>query len=156
MQENQKINQLRKLSVLMDSKFSGPFGFKFGLDGIIGLIPFVGDFISTAISFYIIYQGALLGCSPSIILRMGLNILIDNLVDMFPVLGNFFDFIWRSNNKNIQLIEQHLINPRSATIKSRLTLGLVAFSLLGMLIASVALTVFIFKSLLEWVALFSS
>ena len=140
----------------MDSKYTGPLGFKFGLDGLIGLIPFVGDFISTGISFYIVFQGAMMGCSPEIILRMGLNILIDNLSDMFPVLGHFFDFIWRSNNKNIQLIEEHLVNPRSATLKTRLTLGFVAFAILGILISSVAFTVFIFKTIFEWIALFSS
>jgi hypothetical protein len=156
MQENPKINNLRKLSVLMDSKYSGPFGFKFGLDGLIGLIPFVGDFISTGISFYIVFQAAMMGCSPEIILRMGLNILIDNLSDMFPVLGQLFDFIWKSNNKNIQLIEEHLENPRSATLKTRLTLGLVAFTLLGVLIGSIAFTVFIFKTIFEWIALSAS
>lgn len=131
----------------MDSKYSGPFGFKFGIDGLIGLIPFVGDFISTAISFYIVFQAAMMGCSSSIIMRMGLNILIDDVIDMFPVLGHIFDFIWKSNDRNIALLQQHLINPRSATLKARLTLGLVAFSLLGVLVASIAITVLVFKSI---------
>ena len=140
----------------MDSKFTGPFGFKFGLDGLIGLIPFVGDFISTAISVYIILQGAKVGCAPSTIFRMGLNILIENLADMFPLFGNVFDFLWKSNNKNIELIENHLQNPRTATIKSRLALGLVAFSLLGFLIASVSISFLIFRSIFDWIVLLGS
>lgn len=156
MQENPKMSHLRKLSVLLDSQFIGPFGFRFGIDGLIGLIPFVGDFASTIISFYIIFQAAMMGCSPSVILRMGLNVLFDNLLDAFPGLGIFFDFFWKSNNKNIQIIEQHLVSPRTATVRSRLTLGFVAFSLIAVFIASISLTIFIFKSLLDWISIFSS
>jgi hypothetical protein len=156
MQENQQIHQLKKLSILMDSKFTGPFGFKFGLDGIIGLIPFVGDLVTTGISLYIIFQAVVLGCGPSTILRMGLNILIENLVDTIPGVGNVFDFIWKSNNRNIEIIEQQLRNPSAVTVKSRLILGFVAFVLLTIFIASVALTISLFKMILKWVALFSS
>ncbi len=140
----------------MDSQYSGPFGFKFGLDGVLGLIPIVGDFITSFISLYIVFQAALFGCGPSVILRMGLNILIENIFDVLPLFGNVFDFIWKANNKNIVLIEQHLSNPLTTTLKSRLTLGLVAFVLLAILIGSVALTIYLFKSLFYWLALFSS
>ena len=156
MEVNQKLQRLKKISVLMDSQFSGPFGLKFGLDGLLGLVPVVGDFITSFISLYIVFQAALLGCGPSVILRMGLNLLIENLIDFLPVIGNFFDFLWKANNKNILLIEQHLSDPLSTTLKSRLTLGLVAFVILAILIGSVALTVFFLKSFFYWLALFSS
>ena len=138
----------------MDSKFTGPFGFKFGLDGIIGLVPVFGDLITTGISLYILFQAVILGCSPSTIVRMGLNILIENLVDVIPGVGIVFDFIWKSNNKNIEIIEQQLTSPRAVTVKSRLILGFVAFVLLTIFIASVALTISLFKMLLRWVAPF--
>jgi hypothetical protein len=156
MEGNPKLHRLKQLSILMDSQFSGPFGIKFGLDGILGLIPIAGDFITSFISLYIVLQAALFGCGPSVILRMGLNILIENIFDVLPVVGNFFDFMWKANNKNILLIEQHLSNPMTTSLKSRLTLGLVAFVLLAILIGSVALTIYLFKSLFYWLALFSS
>lgn len=140
----------------MDSQFHGPFGMTFGLDGILGLIPFVGDFVTTLISLYIIYQAAMMGCSPSTLLRMGLNLLIDSILDAIPFLGNIFDFIWKANNKNVVIIEEHLVNARSVTIKSRLTLGLVAFSLITVLFASVAFTFYFLKMVLDWISLFSS
>ena len=143
-------------SFLFLSPFAGPFGFKFGLDGILGFIPLVGDFVTSFISLYIVLQAALLGCGPSVILRMGLNILVENLIDVLPLLGNVFDFIWKANNKNISLLEQHLSNPLQATYMSRLILGLVAFVILALLIGSVALTIYLFKSLFYWLALFSS
>lgn len=142
--QHHKIARLKSLSVLMDSKFSGPMGIRFGLDGILGFIPILGDFITIAISLYIVFQAAMLGCGPSILIRMGLNLFIESLVEMIPVVGNIFDFVWKANNKNIQLLESHMLNPRGATIKARLVLGLIAFTLLAIFIGSVALTIYIF------------
>jgi hypothetical protein len=156
MEVNHKLQRLKKLSVLMDSQFAGPFGFKFGLDGLLGFIPLVGDFVTSFISLYIVLQAALLGCGPLVILRMGLNILMENLIDVLPVFGNFFDLFWKSNNKNIVLLEQHLLNPLRTSVNSRLILGLVAFVLLAILIGSLAFTIYLFKSLLYWLALFFS
>lgn len=154
--EHPKLEHLKKLSVLMDSKFQGPLGFRFGLDGIIGLIPVLGDFISIAISLYIVFQSAKLGCSPAVLLRMGMNLVIETIVEMIPVLGNVFDFIWKANNKNIKLLENHLVNAQGATLQARLVLGLIAFTLLAIFIGSVALTIYIFELIFQWVALFSS
>jgi hypothetical protein len=156
---NTKTNQLqriKKISVLMDSQFRGPLGMTFGLDGILGLIPFVGDFVTTLISLYIIYQAAMMGCSPATLLRMGLNLLIDSFLDAIPLLGNIFDFIWKANNKNFSILEEHLVHARTVTIKSRLTLGLVAFSLITVLIGSLAFTFYFLKMILDWISLFTS
>lgn len=154
--EHPKIRHLKSISVLMDSKFDGPLGLKFGLDGIIGLIPFVGDLIGSAISLYIMIQAGIMGCSPSVLIRMGLNLLIENVIEMIPFVGNFFDFFWKANNKNIELLETHTLNPQGATNKARLVLGLFALSLLGLFIGSIAVTVWLFKLILGWIALFSS
>lgn len=156
MLQNQKVGHLRKLSQLMDSQYAGPFGFKFGLDGLLGLIPVVGDFVTTSISLYIIFQAGMLGCSSSTILRMGLNILVESVADLVPVLGNFFDFFWKSNIKNIDLIEQHLINPQITTFRSRLTLTIVAASIISVFIGSIVLSIYLLKVILNWIALFSS
>lgn len=156
MNESSKIQKIKKVSVLMDSQFKGPFGTSFGLDGVLGLIPFVGDFVTTLVSLYIIYQAAMLGCAPSTLLRMGLNLLIDSVLDAIPLLGNIFDFMWKANNKNVLILEEHIVNARSVTIKSRLTLGLVAFTLITVLISSIAFTFYFIKMVLDWISLFSS
>lgn len=140
----------------MDSKFIGPFGIRFGLDGIIGLIPFVGDFIGSAISLYIMIQAGSMGCSPAVLVRMGLNLLIENVIEMIPFAGNVFDFFWKANNKNIALLESHTLNPKGATNQSRLVLGLFALTVLGLFISSIAITVWLIRVIFEWIALFSS
>ncbi len=70
MNDIQKLYRLRRLTQLLDSEFRGPFGWRFGLDGLLGLIPVVGDFFTSAASLYIIGQSALMGTPPAILLRM--------------------------------------------------------------------------------------
>jgi hypothetical protein len=139
--KNKKVDELKALSILLDSQFTGPFGIKYGLDGIIGLIPVVGDLITTAMSLYILFQAATLGCTPSTLMRMGLNIVIENVVDTIPFFGHLFDFYWKSNNKNIAILDLHLINPRALTIKSRIILTGLILLLIGLLILSAYISI---------------
>ena len=136
----------------MDSIFKGPLGLKFGLDGLLGLVPFVGDVITSSISLYIIVQAAMMGCPPSVLLRMGLNVLFENVLDMIPLLGNVFDFIWKSNNKNIALLEMHTVNPAGAKFSSRLVLGLISFSILAIMVASLAVSILVLDKIMTWIA----
>jgi hypothetical protein len=103
-----RLQHLRTLARLLDSQFRGPWGTRFGLDGLLGLVPFVGDAVTTGVSFYIVIQAYLLGCTGATLVRMALNIALDNLIAAVPVLGNVFDFFWKSNDRNIDLIDAHL------------------------------------------------
>lgn len=147
--KSDQFQQIKKISVLMDSQFRGPLGMTFGLDGVLGFIPFVGDFVTTFISLYIIYQAAKMGCSSSTLLRMALNLLIDSILDSIPLFGNIFDFIWKANNKNVLIIEDNLASVQSVTLKSILTLGLIASFLITSLIISLAFTFYLFKTIVE-------
>ncbi len=147
-----KLGHLKSIATLLDSKFKGPFGTRFGIDAILGLVPFVGDFATTGFSLYILIQSANLGCSPSTIIRMALNIGIDNIFSAIPVLGNVFDFIWKSNTKNLALLESHLANPKSVIIRSRLILIAVLIVLVSFLALTGYLTFYIFKEIFEWIS----
>jgi hypothetical protein len=148
---DQNLLRLKKLANLMDSSFKGPLGLKFGLDGLLGLVPFVGDLITSCISLYIIVQAALMGCPPSVLIRMGLNVLFENVLDMVPLFGNIFDFIWKSNNKNIALLEMHTVNPTGAKFSSRLVLGLISFSILAIMVASLAVSILVLDKIITWI-----
>lgn len=129
--ESEPRAEVKRLSDLLDSKFQLPNGWKFGWDGLIGLIPGVGDVVTNLLSFYILYQGARLGCPPTIILRMALNILIDNVFDAIPLIGNIFDFMWKANNRNVALIEAYLNSPQRTTRTSRaIVIGTLLFAVL--------------------------
>jgi hypothetical protein len=147
----QKLNQLRALSHTLDSKFEGPLGFRFGLDGLLGLIPGIGDLITASLSLYIISQAASLGVGSATLIRMALNVAIENIMDMIPFFGNVFDFYWKSNSKNIILIEKHLAHPARETIKSRMVLAIIILFLLSLIIASAYVTFIIVKSIFAWV-----
>jgi hypothetical protein len=146
-----RLKHLRALSTALDSKFEGPGGFRFGFDGLLGLIPVVGDFVTSALSLYIIAQAAYMGIGPSTLIRMAINVGIENLADMVPIFGNFFDFYWKSNNKNMALIESHLSNPVRETIKSRMIVGLICCSLVFLLIFSAYITIMILKFVVTWI-----
>ncbi len=152
MKKNQKsLDDLRSLSHLLDTKFRGPLGTRFGLDGLLGLIPGVGDIITSALSVYIIAQAAAAGVPPSTLARMAFNVILENIFDMIPILGNLFDFYWKANNRNMQLIEGHIINPGRETIKSRMIVGLVAVSLLALIGISFYFSFQVLVAFFHWV-----
>ncbi|MFB2918136.1 MULTISPECIES: DUF4112 domain-containing protein [Aerosakkonema] len=104
------LNRIRKFSRLMDSAFRIPvIGFRFGLDPIIGLIPGLGDLVSTAFSAYIIYLAARFGLPPQIMYKMILNIGLEAVVGAVPLVGDLFDAYFKSNIRNLELLEKHLI-----------------------------------------------
>ncbi len=140
------MQDLKRLAELMDSKYKGPFGFRFGLDGLIGLLPVAGNVITSCISFYIIIRAATMGCPAFLILRMLINVLIDNIFDWLPILGNLFDFMWRANSKNILLLEAYMANPSRSVSGSRWVVFTTIFIFIAIL-ASFILGAFYF---LQW------
>jgi hypothetical protein len=121
-EDKKSLQRVRLLSELLDSKFEGPFGIRFGLDGILGFVPFVGDIITTLLSFSVLVVAARLGAGPATLLRMGMNILFENLIDMIPFVGNVFDFWFQSNNRNLKILEAQLRYPEKTSVTSRILL----------------------------------
>ena len=105
----EQLAHLEWLADLLDSRFVLPgTNIRFGLDGVIGMIPIAGDLISALISFYLISQAARLGLSPWVKLRMIWNVALDTLVGAIPVLGDMFDVSYKSNRRNIALARRYL------------------------------------------------
>jgi len=81
---------------------------RFGADGLIGLIPGIGDAITSAISAYIVCEARRLGVPRHLLLRMIANVAIDGMVGAIPVAGDFFDVMFRANQRNVRLLRRHL------------------------------------------------
>ena len=145
------LQHLRSIGNLLDTKFQGPFGTRFGIDGLLGFIP-GGDLVTSALSVYIIAQASAMGVSTSVLIRMAMNVLLENLVDLIPLLGNFFDFYWKANIRNLELIENHMANPVRETIKSRMVIALIAFALLSMLAISGYITFQVLEVIFTWIS----
>jgi hypothetical protein len=105
----QSLERLEALAKLMDSSFFVPgTSIRMGLDGIIGLVPVVGDLISGAISSYLIWEARRLGASRWVIGRMAANTLIDTTIGAIPIVGDAFDVVFRTNIRNLTLLRKHL------------------------------------------------
>jgi NADH:ubiquinone oxidoreductase subunit 5 (subunit L)/multisubunit Na+/H+ antiporter MnhA subunit len=101
------------IAKLMDSQFGIPgTKFRFGLDGIIGLIPGAGDLSTFAISAYLLTIMARNGASGYVLARMVLNVLIDALFGSIPILGDLFDIFFQANMRNLKLMQEHYVEGR--------------------------------------------
>ncbi|WP_240330812.1 DUF4112 domain-containing protein [Sphingorhabdus sp. Alg239-R122] len=79
-----------------------------GLDSIVGLVPVVGDIITAAMGAYMVWEARNLGMSKFQMTRMAANVGIDALLGAVPLAGDLFDFLYRSNTKNLRIIRKHL------------------------------------------------
>lgn len=107
MPSHPSIERARYIANLMDSAITIPIiGKKIGLDPILGLLPLGGDAISAVVSLFLIYTAYELGLPRSILIRMGINTLIDFLIGSIPVVGDISDMFIKSNQWNFKLLEQ--------------------------------------------------
>ncbi len=95
----------RRIVSLMDTRFS-LMGLRFGIDPLLGILPILGNNLTTVVSCYLFYVAYLANVPSWVYVRMAINILIDYRAGIIPVLGVFFDVIHRANVKNLALIEQ--------------------------------------------------
>ena len=101
--------RVRWLADLFDDRFHLPgTGRRFGLDGILGLIPGIGDATTGVVSLYLAAEAWRLNMPLTSILRMGVNVGIDTALGAIPLLGDLFDFAWKANQKNVRLVLDHL------------------------------------------------
>lgn len=105
----QTLSRLDALARLMDSAFRIPgTEIVMGFDALIGLVPVIGDAISSAIGGYIIWEAKRLGVSRHTIARMAANTTIDTVLGSIPILGDVFDVVYKSNRKNVALLKAHI------------------------------------------------
>ena len=128
---NERLRWVERVARLMDSQFQLPgTRFRFGLDPLLGLVPIVGDLSSTAVSVALLLTMMRYGASGAVVVRMALNIFIDTVVGAIPLLGNIFDFAYKSNERNVALLRRHYAEGRHRGSGK----GLVAVVLLAFLV----------------------
>ena len=145
-----QLERLRTVSRLLDSAFPIPgTRYRFGLDALIGLVPGLGDAVSAVFSGYIILQASRLGAPKSVVTRMIANVALDTVVGWVPILGDIFDVAWKSNLRNMALLESHLQQPAAARAGSRKALLLWSGVLLLLFVGAIALGVVVAKLVLN-------
>lgn len=119
-----QLRRLDRLAWVLDNSIRVPgTRLRIGLDGFIGLIPGIGDLAGAAVSSYIVAQAARSGAPISLLLRMGLNVLVESVVGVVPVVGDLFDFGYKANARNVRLLRTHVDEPGAGRLQNRLVVG---------------------------------
>ncbi len=99
---------VEKISNFLDSKFRIPgTKLRFGWDPLIGLIPGIGDFAGFIISAILMLYMTRYGASRKVVIIMSLNVLLDAMIGSMPFVGTLFDFGFKANKRNIELLKEH-------------------------------------------------
>jgi Domain of unknown function (DUF4112) len=108
MTHQEQLKQVQWIARTMDEQFRLPgTRLRFGWDAIIGLIPVMGDALTSAASFVIVHHAWRLGTPSFLLLRMLGNIGIDLVIGIVPIAGDAFDVAWKANMKNARLLKQY-------------------------------------------------
>lgn len=139
---------LDQLAFYLDGLFRVPgTTWRFGLDGLIGLVPSVGDTLTSIASFYILFAGVRYGVPKVTLLRMAMNIGVDYLLGSIPVVGDAFDFVWKSNQMNMNLIRDRA----TGRGEGKATDYIFVFGLVGVLILLLLGSIVISAFIIWWV-----
>jgi hypothetical protein len=143
---------LDNLAHYLDGLFRIPgTGWRFGLDSLIGLVPNVGDTLTSFASFYILLAGVRYGVPKITLLRMAFNIGLDYIVGTIPLIGDAFDFVWKANKQNMDLIRARATGKDKGTTSDYIfifgLIGVLILLLVGSIIASAAILYYIFSSM---------
>ena len=79
-----------------------------GLDAIVGLVPVAGDIVSAGLGLYLVWEARNLGMPKFQLARMLGNVGVDSAIGAIPFAGDLFDFVFRSNSRNLKIIRKHL------------------------------------------------
>lgn len=127
----------RALARQLDSRFRIPgTSIRFGWDALLGLVPGLGDAIGGLMGGFGVYTAWRLGAPASVLLRLLLNVALDLAIGTLPLLGDLFDLGWKSNQRNLALIERWQAAPHQTHRRSALLLAGLGLLLLLLAIAA--------------------
>jgi Domain of unknown function (DUF4112) len=128
------------LSHILDDFIKVPgTSIRFGLDGIMGVVPGIGDILGGIASCIIIIAAWMRGVSYVTVSRMVVNVGIEAVVGSIPILGDMFDIAWRANRRNYALLTGSLYQPRRYTMQSWLFLAALCIVLAALVLLPVLL-----------------
>ena len=136
----EKLLRLKRLSHNLDEAFTIPgTKHKIGIDPIIGLIPVGGDLIGGVLSIYIMHAGIRMGMPRAAIVRMFTNVALEFIIGCIPIIGDLFDATWKSNQRNVKLIQDSVVSEEKNTIFGYLLIGVLIKILIGIIILAIVL-----------------
>jgi hypothetical protein len=126
-EEEIALQRVARLAYWLDDRFRIPgTRRRIGLDGLLGLIPGMGDTATALLASYIVLEAARLGVPRNMIARMLANVGLDYLLGLVPLVGDLADFAWKANRRNARMLRDHLMArrgdaPRAVANRARST-----------------------------------
>lgn len=148
-----KLKHLQRLSYWWDNSIPIPgTQWRFGLESLLGFLPFGGDALGIVLSCYLVWQAMEFGLPTSLLSQMVWNLLLDGVAGSVPMAGDLFDTAWKANSRNINLLERHLqtVAPSKRRVNRGvvlLVLVLLALALFGLLALGIFALEWLWRSL---------
>lgn len=138
-EQKPELKYLDQASDLLDSRFRIPgTNIRFGLDFLIGLVPYAGDIIGFVFSGFLLITMVRNGASGMVVLKMLWNVFLDTTVGTIPILGDLFDLQYKANRRNYELLLEHYEEGAHKGSAWPVIIGLI-FALVLLLLLSLAL-----------------
>jgi len=144
-EQSEASKRVQQFAWILDSSIPLPFGWRIGIEPIIGLIPGFGDTLGGILGSYIIAEATKAGLPISVILRMIWNVMWDMALGALPFVGDLMDFAIKANRKNAALFESYISDPRLTRRRSRAVVSLIVLLFLSLVAAMAALVFFVLK-----------
>lgn len=142
--------RISRLSRLMDTAIPLPGGYRIGWDGIIGLIPGVGDIAGMLVSLYIVAGARRTGASGATLIRMLLNVAIEVLIGSLPIVGDLFDLAFKANTRNMQILNRQLDEPAVVSRQSQKHVWIVGLLAIGLFMLAAYIIVRVIIGFFAW------
>ena len=143
----QELAWIDSAASFLDNRFRIPgTNIRFGIDFLIGLVPYIGDVVGFAISGLLVMVMARKGASGMALVKMVGNVWIDGAIGAIPLLGDLFVFLYRANLRNLQLLKEHY-----AEGKHQGSAWPVVFLILISLFVLIGLSVWVIWKALYWI-----
>jgi len=108
--------RIEAMERLLENSFTVPgVNYRIGLDSVVGLVPVVGDFVTAAMGMWLVWEAKNLGLPKWKLWQMTGTVAVDTAIGAIPFVGDAFDFLFRSNTKNLKVIKRHLDKHHPAT-----------------------------------------
>ncbi|MDP9057244.1 MAG: DUF4112 domain-containing protein [Pseudomonadota bacterium] len=121
--DDNAVRRMEFVAQLLDSAFVLPGTNKrIGIDAIIGMVPGIGDVVTTVLSSYVIWEARNLGVSRVALGRMLANLAIHASVGSIPIIGDVFDAFFRVNQRNMRIVHAQLRNGKNRRPAARTTI----------------------------------
>lgn len=109
--------RVEAMEQLLEGMFVIPgINYRVGLDAVIGLVPVVGDLVTTAMGAWLVWEARNLGMSRTALVGMSARVGFDTLIGAIPLVGDAADLVYRSNTRNLKRIKKHLDKHHPATV----------------------------------------